>query len=64
MQLYQLDAERMQDKIDELNSKNTMIEVQVRLFQSDVEVFKQQLEDARHELDEIVDEKGDGLKEE
>jgi hypothetical protein len=32
MQLYQLDAERMQDKIDELNSKNTMIEVQVRLF--------------------------------
>jgi len=26
-------------------------------------VFKQQLEDARHELDEIVDEKGVGLKE-
>jgi hypothetical protein len=29
-----------------------------------VEVFKQQLEDARHELDEIVDEKGEGFKEE
>jgi hypothetical protein len=28
-----------------------------------VEVFKQQLEDARHELDEIVDEKGEGFKE-
>lgn len=28
-----------------------------------MEVFKQQLEDARHELDEIVDEKGEGFKE-